>query len=92
MTEMKAERLQVRVDESSKRLLEEAAGVVSLSTSAFVLQAGIQRAEEVLADRRMIQLSAVSAEAFAEVMAAPAKVNARLLNALRRPGKVQWLD
>lgn len=89
---MKAERLQVRVDESSKRLLEEAASAVSLSTSAFVLQAGIQRAEEVMAERRMIKLGATSAEAFAEVMSAPAEVNERLLDALRRPVKVKWLD
>jgi uncharacterized protein (DUF1778 family) len=92
MTEVKAERLQVRVDQSAKRLLEEAAEVESLSTSAFVLQAGIQRAEEVLAERRLIKLGSASAQAFAEVMSAPAQVNERLLNALQRPTKVRWLD
>jgi uncharacterized protein (DUF1778 family) len=92
MTEVKAERLQVRVDQSAKRLIEEAAEIMSLSTSAFVLQAGIQRAEEVLAERRLIKLDPTSAQAFAEVMSAPAEVNERLLNALRRPAKVQWLD
>lgn len=89
---MKDERLQVRVDQSSKRLLEEAAGAVSLSTSAFVLQAGIQRAEEILAERTRISLNAASAKVFAEVMTAPAQVNDRLLEAMRRPTTVQWLD
>jgi uncharacterized protein (DUF1778 family) len=92
MAETKVERLQVRVDETSKRLLEEAADAAHLSTSAFVLQAASQRAEEILAERTLIRLNAEGAGVFAEALTRPAQVNLRLRTALERPVKVEWLD
>lgn len=92
MTEAKAERLQLRVDEAAKRRLEEAAAAAHLSMSAFVLKAASDRADEVLAERALIPLSASAAAAFAEALAAPAQLNERLAAALDRPMKVQWLD
>lgn len=92
MTEAKADRLQLRIDEAAKRRLEEAAAVAHLSMSAFVLKAASDRADEVLAERALIPLSTSAAAAFAEALAAPAQLNERLAAALDRPMKVQWLD
>lgn len=92
MTVVKETRLQVRVDEGSKRLLEEAAEAAHLSVSAFVLQAASQRAEEVLAERTMIPLDSDAAAAFVTALTRPAEVNQRLAQALRRPVEFEWLD
>jgi uncharacterized protein (DUF1778 family) len=91
MSGAKVGRLQLRVDEAEKRRLEDAAAVAHLSTSAFVLQAAHAKADEVLAERDRIPLSAEAAEAFAAALAAPASINDRLADALARPVEVQWL-
>lgn len=92
MPEGKLERLQLRVNESAKRRLEEAAAAAHLSMSAFVLQAASDRADEILAERSRIQLSRAAADAFAEALAAPSRLNERLAAALDRTARVEWLD
>jgi uncharacterized protein (DUF1778 family) len=89
---VKEDRLQVRVDPASKRVLEQAAAAAHLNLSAFVLQAAQIRAEEILAERNTISLSPVAAEALTRALAEPATVNDRLLTALSRPRKFRWLD
>ena len=88
----KDERLQLRVDEDSKRRLSEAADAAHLSLSAFVLQAALREAARTLADREVIALSPAAAEAFARSLARPPRVNERLKAALSRPTRVDWLD
>ncbi|MFI4978461.1 MAG: DUF1778 domain-containing protein [Solirubrobacterales bacterium] len=92
MASVKDSRLQIRVDPADKSLLERAAAATHLNVSAFVLQAAASRAEEVLAERQGIRLSAQAATAFSEALARPAKVNERLAKALRRPRGFSWLD
>jgi uncharacterized protein (DUF1778 family) len=92
MALVKDSRLQIRIDPSNKSLLERAAAATHLNVSAFVLQAAASKAEEVLAERRGIQLSAQAAIAFSEALARPAKVNDRLADALHRPHGFSWLD
>lgn len=89
---MKAERLQLRIDDESKRQLEEAAAAAHLTITSFVLQAAKQRADDVLADRALLRLSEPAAAGFSDALEAPAAVNAALLEALRRPVKVKWID
>lgn len=88
----KDDRLQVRVDPSSKRALERAAAASHLSLSAFVLQAAQMRAEDVLGERDRITLRPAAAAAFTRALAEPATVNARLASAVSRPRKFRWLD
>jgi uncharacterized protein (DUF1778 family) len=90
MATIKEDRLQIRVDPADKSLLERAAA--HLNVSAFVLQAAAARAEEVLAERPSIRLSARGAAAFTEALAQPAQVNERLAAALHRPRNFTWLD
>jgi uncharacterized protein (DUF1778 family) len=92
MPNLKEERLQIRVNPAEKRLLEQAAQSAHLSVSAFVLQAASQQAEELLAERQAITLTPEAAEAFAEALSDPARVNARLRAALKRPQKFRWID
>ncbi|KQY64739.1 type II toxin-antitoxin system TacA family antitoxin [Nocardioides sp. Root140] len=92
MSQTKEERLQLRVAPAAKHHLESAAEAAHLNLSSFVLQAAIQRADEILADRALINLKAEAAEAFLDALEAPATVNDRLLDALQRSPKVDWLD
>jgi uncharacterized protein (DUF1778 family) len=88
----KAQRLQIRVDRSDKSLLERAAAAAHLNVSAFVLQAAAARAEEVLAERPSIVLSASAAKVFNEALEQPAQVNERLAKVLKRTRTFTWLD
>ena len=92
MPVLKDDRLQIRVNPQTKRLLEEAAGAAHLSVSAFVLHAAAIHAEEVLAERPLIRLSPEAAEAFTEALERPGSVNKRLAAALSRPRTFSWLD
>jgi uncharacterized protein (DUF1778 family) len=92
MATVKGDRLQIRVDPSDKSLLERAAAAAHLNVSAFVLAAAASRAEEILAERPSIRLTARAAAAFSEALERPAKVNERLASALRRPRRFTWLD
>jgi uncharacterized protein (DUF1778 family) len=92
MTVLKDDRLQLRVDEASKRRLTDAATETHLSVTAFVLQHALRAADDVLAERQAIQLDPAAAAAFTEALDSPAQVNERLAAALRRPSKFSWLD
>jgi len=92
MSTTKGDRLQIRVDPADKLLLERAAAATHLNVSAFVVQAAASKAEEILAERSSIRLSAQAAAAFSEALARPAEVNDRLVRALRRKRKFSWLD
>lgn len=92
MPTTKEQRLQIRVDPADKLLLERAAAASHLNVSAFVVQAAASKAEEILADRSSIRLSAQAAAAFSEALERPAEVNDRLARALRRERKFSWID
>lgn len=92
MTSIKDGRLQLRVDATAKRRLEQAASEQHLSVTAFVLQAANRAADDVLAERETIRLSTESAAALGDALTRPAQVNERLREALQRPAKFTWLD
>jgi hypothetical protein len=62
-TEAKETRLQIRIDSAAKRRLEQAADAIYLTLSSFVLQAAEQRAERVLARRRVVHMTQGPVEA-----------------------------
>lgn len=92
MTELRDERLQLRVDRRAKRRLEEAAAASHLSLTAFVVQAASQQADQVLADQAVIQLSPEAAKNFLEVLDSPSDFNEVLYKAMHRPVRTEWLD
>lgn len=92
MATVKEGRLQIRIEPEQKQLLERAAQATHRNLSAFVMQAAAMHAEEVLADRSVIRLSADAAQAFSEALEHPASVNERLASALGRPRRFSWVD
>ncbi|MEB3071643.1 type II toxin -antitoxin system TacA 1-like antitoxin [[Mycobacterium] vasticus] len=50
------------------------------------------RAEEIIAERQVIQLSPDAAEAFEAALARPAQVNENLRRSLQRSATFTWLD
>jgi uncharacterized protein (DUF1778 family) len=92
MSTIKEQRLQIRVDSQRKQLLERAADVAHQNLSTFVLGAASRHAEEVLAERPVIELSPQAAKAFSDALAQPARVNERLAEALDRPRQFRWVD
>lgn len=91
-TTLKAQRLQIRVDQEEKRLLERAAEASHQTVSAFVLQAAALHAERTLAERHVIHLSPEVAALFSEALDRPAEVNRRLAAQLDRPRAFRWVD
>jgi uncharacterized protein (DUF1778 family) len=92
MSTVKEERLQIRVGPADKALLERAAAASHLNVSAFVVQAAASKAEEILAERSSIRLTADAAVAFTDALERPAQVNDRLADAMRRERTFSWLD
>lgn len=92
MSPIKDQRLQIRVDPQRKQLLERAADAAHQNLSAFVLGAASRHAEEVLAERTVIELSPQAARVLSVALAKPARVNERLSAALDRPRQFRWVD
>jgi len=86
------ERLQIRLGPAEKHLLKRAAAAEHQSVSTFVLHAAASRAEEILAERSVIGLSPLGAEALERALARPTQVNERLATALRRRRAFRWVD
>lgn len=84
-------RLQIRLGPAEKRLIETAADATHQNVSTFVLAAAALYAEQVLAERSLVRLTAEGASAFSEAMAKPAAVNERLATALQRPRGFRWV-
>lgn len=71
MLPRRAARLDLRIDESDKALLNEAATLLHQSVSAFVVDAARARAESVIAERRRIVLDDETYDAFVAALDAP---------------------
>ena len=69
----KNDRLELRVEPERRELLDRAAQVVGLSTSAFVLEHATLAAQETLADRTVFVLSDEQWDAFTELLDRPAQ-------------------
>lgn len=88
----KGQRLQISLEPGEKAALERAAAVAHLSSSTFVVQAAVCRAEEVLVERKSIRLAPQVAAAFTGALEGSENINERLAEALRRSRRLVWLD
>lgn len=70
--------INLRTTPAQKALIERAAESAGLTRTAFVLDASLQRAEAVLADRSHFELSAAQMDRFLKSLEAPARVPAAL--------------
>lgn len=64
----KGDRLELRLDGESRRMLDDAAAASSMSTSAFVLAHATEAARHVLANRTSFVLPKARRDAFVELL------------------------
>lgn len=74
----RTEKLDLRVSPRHKDVLRAAAEAARKSVSDFVLDSALSRADEILADQRVIALSAEEWAAFQKALDAPPKMTPRL--------------
>jgi len=82
IAEAKSERIEVRTTPSMKSLLQRAAATSHKNVTEFLLDAGINAAEESLVDRRLFQLDDVQWQAFQDVLDRPVTEKPRLARLL----------
>ncbi len=84
-TVTKAARFNIRASEEEKRLVEQAAELARVSTSAFVMDAALRSAHEVLADQTVFTLPPGGWDAFAAMLDRPAREIPALRKAFEKP-------
>ena len=80
--------INLRATPAQKALIERAAESAGVTRTAFVLDASLQRAESVLADRTRFELPAAQMECFLKALDAPLPDPAALMKLLSR--KPRW--
>ena len=84
-TEIRSQKLDLRLTPSAKRTLQIAAVAAHRSVSEFVLESALARAEETLPDRQRFGLSTRQWEAFQAALSAPPRPAPRMARLLKRP-------
>ena len=80
----KAERFVARVTRNDKRIFQQAAALEGRSMATFVIAHAREAAEEVIARRKVIRLSAQDSRRFVEALLAPPRPpTARLKRAMK---------
>lgn len=74
----RTERIQARVTDEAKTLLESAAAMQGVSLSEFVLSSALQKAFETVQAQTNVRLSVRDSAAFAEALNDPAQPNEAL--------------
>ena len=86
ITHSKSERIDVRASTPVKQLLQEAARVAHKNVSEFLLDAGINAANQTLADRTRFELGSEKWLAFQTALDQPVGAKPRLKKLLSEPG------
>lgn len=82
----KTERIDVRASIPVKHLLQEAAQASQKSVSEFLLEAGVNAANQTLSDRRHFVLDEAQWEAFEQALDRPVQTKARLRGLIVKTG------
>lgn len=81
----RGQRLEVRLTSEEDELIREAASLEHATVSNFVVRTLVQRAQQVLVERRHIVLSEEVADQFFAALDAPAEPVAELVELFSRP-------
>ncbi len=81
------ERINLRLKQSAKHLLERAAGFEGKTVSNFILSSALARAEKTIQQHEVMSLNAHDSEKFFNALAAPAQFNSKLLAAFEEHDK-----
>jgi uncharacterized protein (DUF1778 family) len=85
VSEIKTQRLHLRVAASDDELFRNAAATTQESLSEFLVESGRERAERVLADRTRFVLSAADWRAFSTALDRPATAIPAVVDLFGRP-------
>jgi uncharacterized protein (DUF1778 family) len=77
------ERITARVPASTRSIIERAAALYGSTINQFIVQAAVERANEVLQSMEVIKLSSRDAKIFMDALANPPQPNEELLDAVR---------
>jgi uncharacterized protein (DUF1778 family) len=78
----KSERINLRLKQSAKMLIERAATFEGKTVSSFILASALASAEKTLHEHESIKLNEQEAKRFFDALARPAKFNKKLTAAL----------
>ena len=87
-SQLRAENINLRVSQSQKMLIDQAAKAQGRNRSDFMLEAACREAESVLLDRRYFILDDDAFQRFMAMLDAPPKSNPRLARLLQT--KAPW--
>ncbi len=89
ISEIKKDRMQIRIDSHTKKIIERAAGYSHKSISEFVISHSLAAAERLLEEHEKITLSDADWEVFYDALANPPKPNKALKKAYKKYRKVK---
>jgi len=89
---MKDRRREVRLAARDDDLLVEAAGLIGVSVTEFMLDTAVADAEKVVAAHHTIELGSEAYKDFLAALDAPAAPPAGLVNQLRKANQLKHLD
>ena len=84
MEALKRDRIEARLQPAVKETIEEAANILGVTISSFVVESAQARALEVVQSYRRIKLSAEESAMFAAALVEPAAPSAALRRAMER--------
>lgn len=76
------ERITARLPRSTRSIIERAAAIYGASINQFIVQAAVERANEVLQSMETVKLSSRDAQVFMDALANPPEPNKKLLEAM----------
>ena len=77
-TQNKNERINLRLKNSAKRLIERAASFEGKTVSHFILTSALEQAEKTVQEHEVLKLNAKSSRMFFDALAAPVRFNRKL--------------
>jgi len=77
------ERITARLPHSTRSIIERAAAIYGASINQFIVQAAVERANEVLKSMETVRLSSRGAQLFMDTLTNPPEPNKKLLDAVR---------
>lgn len=78
----KSERINLRLQQSAKQLIERAATFEGKTVSSFIVSSALASAEKALHEHESIRLTEKDAQRFFDALAKPVSFNKKLLEAL----------
>lgn len=81
--EKKDDRINLRLKQDAKLMLERAAGFEGKTVSKFILSSALDRAEQTIKNHGVMSLNQNDSELFFNALAAPIKFNKKLLAAFK---------